>query len=420
MNKQYLVILIIVMTHLISLGSVSAARVEINLVNQYPDPASAGDLVEIRLSVMNTGSESIQDVILELQETFPITIPSGKSNMKTISTLPTFQNNDNLQIIKFEVLIDKDATAGTYSIPIRYYLDGADTYIQEKIPLEVSTNKQLEIIEIDTTEIKPGEEKEITFTIKNVGKTKLSDVTFRWTNEEKAIIPIGGDNTQFISSIDIGEIKRIKYTVVANSNVDSGLYMLDLITSFKENWTVQSSQTQAGIYIGGGTEFDLSLSSTSNGEYSFSIANIGSNPAYSVSVKVPEQKGWKLSDKRADIIGNLNNGDYTVVSFELIPMQATELKLSVDYTNTRGIRETQEVIVPITASSTNRTASASSLGAITNEERAAMRTSKGGMGGMTQGVNTLKTYAINAGIAIVLIIVCIIIIMKVKNRKKKR
>ena len=121
--------------------------------------------------------------------------------------------------------------------------------------------------------------------------------------------------------------------------------------------------TIAGVYVGGGTDFDVAFSETSNGETSFTIANIGSNPAFSVSVIVPEQDGWSVSGSNSMIIGNLNTGDYTVASFSLsqrgsftLPGQRTSsnqtaqrnmqsqntLKIQVAYTDTRGQRETVE------------------------------------------------------------------------------
>ncbi|HEY9206322.1 MAG TPA: hypothetical protein VIO58_10425 [Candidatus Methanoperedens sp.] len=47
------------------------------------------------------------------------------------------------------------------------------------------------------------------------------------------------------------------------------------------------------------------------------MANIGSNPAYSVSVIIPDQRDWRVSGPSSIIIGNLNSGDYTVAGFKL-------------------------------------------------------------------------------------------------------
>ncbi|MFU8766642.1 MAG: hypothetical protein ACNA7I_03090, partial [Candidatus Methanoperedens sp.] len=75
--------------------------------------------------------------------------------------------------------------------------------------------------------------------------------------------------------------------------------------------------TIAGVYVGGGTDFDVAFSESTGGETSFSIANVGSNPAYSVSVIIPEQRSWRVGGSNSVIIGNLNKGDYTIASFRL-------------------------------------------------------------------------------------------------------
>jgi hypothetical protein len=117
------------------------------------------------------------------------------------------------------------------------------------------------------------------------------------------------------------------------------------------------------VYVGGGTDFEVAFSESSSGTTSFSIANIGSNPAYSVSVIIPQQEGWTVSGSNSMIIGNLNNGDYTVASFALqsartrtqpsqtgeqdMPDRAqqgsapsSEIAVQVAYTDTRGERHT--------------------------------------------------------------------------------
>lgn len=75
--------------------------------------------------------------------------------------------------------------------------------------------------------------------------------------------------------------------------------------------------TKAGVYVGGATDFDVAFSGSSGGESSFSISNIGSVAASSVTVRVPDQEGWRVSGSNSVIIGNLNEGDYTIASFTL-------------------------------------------------------------------------------------------------------
>src|SRR5665811_1492886 len=107
--------------------------------------------------------------------------------------------------------------------------------------------------------------------------------------------------------------------VIADTNAQPGLYKINLHLSYQYSLSNQTKtiNTIAGIYVGGGTDFDVAFSDNSNGQMSFSVANIGSNPANSVSVMVPDQPGWSVSGSNSVIIGNLNKGDYTVASFKL-------------------------------------------------------------------------------------------------------
>jgi len=107
--------------------------------------------------------------------------------------------------------------------------------------------------------------------------------------------------------------------VIADTNAQPGLYKLNLYLTYEDSISNRTNKisTIAGVYVGGGTDFDVSFSDNANSQMSFSIANIGSNPASSVSVIIPQQPGWRVTGSNSVIIGNLNKGDYTVAGFKV-------------------------------------------------------------------------------------------------------
>ncbi|MCK4730654.1 MAG: hypothetical protein KAT28_05025 [Candidatus Aenigmarchaeota archaeon] len=178
----------------------------------------------------------------------------------------------------------------------------------------------------------------------------------------------------------MGETVELSYKIIADSNAEAGLYKLLLSLGYEDSvtGTPKTIITKAGLYVGGGTDFDVAFSETSSGTTSFTIANIGSNPSFSVSVIIPQQEGWKVSGSNSMIIGNLNTGDYTVASFSLessqtgviggfngiinrttnsqkIPAQSgntqNSLRIQIAYTNTMGEREVLEKEVAINTQS---------------------------------------------------------------------
>jgi len=327
----------------------------VSLVNQDPDPAIAGDIVEVRVGVENRGGAPAENLVLEFVPQYPFIAVTGENNVKKVGTLKAYQYDADMKIIKFKVRVDRDATAGQYEMKIKEYEEGNTAVSSTRsINIEVKSKESAEIIHIDKTTLIPGKETSLKFTINNVGSASLRDLTFSWVNEDNIVLPVGSDNTKYVKYIDVGDSAELDYQVIADSNAEAGLYKLDLTLVYDDpaSDTEKEINTIAGVYIGGGTDFDIAFSETSSGQTSFTIANIGSNPASSVSVIVPQQEGWTVSGSNSMIIGNLNTGDYTVASFELQSSQSgmdatgqqknmTQEELMAQRTQTQGYLKIQ-------------------------------------------------------------------------------
>lgn len=326
------------------LGSLSDATVlSISLANYDPNPAMAGNVVEVSIGVENIGGMDLNDLMLEVLPEYPFQLVSGETAVKSIGIIQGYSegSNANIKIIKYRMLINKDTPAGSYELKLKYYQSGSTSATQKSLSLDVKNRDSAEVIHIDTTVLVPGKQTGMKFTINNVGNAPLRDLTFYWENTENIILPVGSDNTKNIKNIEIGESQDLEYQVIADTNAVPGLYKLNLYLTYKDNinGTEKKISTIAGMYVGGGTDFDVAFSDNANSQISFSIANIGSNPANSVSVVIPQQMGWSVSGSNSVIIGNLNKGDYTVASFKLqssISNQTTQNRAPRNNSNTQG------------------------------------------------------------------------------------
>ena len=372
----------------------------LSLVNQDPDPAVSGDTVEIRVGVQNIGGEAVDDVMLEFTPEYPFSLAAGEEAVNKIGSVSGYQSDDNIRIVKFKVVVDKDTIAGTYEAKVKYFQEGSSVKTQTTLSVDVQSRENAEVIHIDKTTLVPGREDELKFTINNVGNAPLRDMSFYWENEDDVVLPVGSDNTKYIKYIDVGESAQLEYKVIADTDSEPGLYKLDLYLTYDDPLTDEEKQisTIAGVYVGGETDFEVAYSDSSGTETSFTVANIGSNPAYSVSVSVPEQQGWSVSGAGSSIIGNLNAGDYTVASFTISQaeggpgMASTDMtpedfrslseeeraelretmsddsgdtvKIQITYTDTKGERRTVEKEVEVGLSSSSAvTASNTDFGA---------------------------------------------------------
>jgi len=324
-------------------------------LNQDPDPAKAGDVVEARLRFQNTGGAEARNIQVEFTQEYPFTLLTGEEKIQIIKSLPNWPEEENSKTVTFKLRVDREAVEGQYKIKFKYSTDEGNTWVLNDFNIEVTTKEFVEIIYIDKTKLVPGKETEMTFTINNIGNAPLQNLIFSWKEPNNIVLPVGTDNTRYIKYLGSGESVPLKYKVIADSRVDAGLYELSLSLEYdiKNNSgssTKETTSTTAGVFIGGETDFDVAFSESSNGQTSFTVANIGSNPASSISVIIPIQKAWRVSGANSAVVGNLNKGDYTVASFNLLPgTYAMDTKTSsknvlvqIAYTDTMGERHVVE------------------------------------------------------------------------------
>jgi len=377
-----------------STEEIKGSAVSASLINQEPNVADAGGIVEVRIGFENQGDAAVNNLMAELVTQYPFELVLGQTAVQEIGTVNGFQQTDNMKIIKYKLLVNRNAQAGSHELNIKYYEKGSGISTMVSLPIDVKSTQSAEVIQIDKTTLMPGKEDSLKFVINNVGNAPLVDLVFSWENSDKVILPVGSDNTKYIKSIEVGKSAEIEYKVIADSSATAGLYKLDLHLSYKDPLSGDEKEisTIAGMYIGGDTDFEVALSETSTSSTSFSIANIGSNPATSVSVIILKQEGWTVTGANSVIIGNLNQGDYTVASYTLsssqasmavtttgqtgipkkgntrpenftMPQATTEspLKIQIAYTNTMGERKVVEKEVSFTAASSSATAMATSF-----------------------------------------------------------
>lgn len=318
------VLIILVLTAYIpavNAGLAGSTVLSISLANYDPDPAIAGGTVEVHIGIENIGGMTANNLMLEIVPSYPFELVYGESAVQSIGIIQGYQvdSTQNIKIVKYRMQINKDVPAGSYELIVKYYEQGSTDVTQKSLSLDVKSRESAEVIHIDKTMLVPGKQSGLKFTINNVGNSPLRDLTFNWENDDKIVLPVGSDNTRYIRYIDIGNGTDLEYQVMADTNAQPGLYKLNLYLTYEDSISNQTKKisTFAGVYVGGGTDFDIAFSESTSSETSFSVANIGSNPAYSVSVIIPEQRGWSVSGSNSVIIGNLNKGDYTVASFKL-------------------------------------------------------------------------------------------------------
>jgi len=342
--KKKIFLTALVLTFLTTFESVHSAEPIIQTTFLiYPSAIYPGNDGYIQLTLKNTGTATANQVkISRVSSDAPIKISSD-----WVSEVGGLSIGDTaVAVFKFSVL--STASPGLYSVKfqIDYCQDSLCRTITPNAIINIQSPPTVQLLSISPSSLKPGERTNITFTIANTGNLQINNLLFVWS-ASNYILPVGYDNRAVISSLPPNSIYQITREVAVSSSATPGIYPLNLIFQYTDksgaNQTIIST---AGIEISGETDFEVSVQEVSLSSLTLTIANTGINPAYSVLVKIPRQEGFVVGSS-SNMIGNLNPGDYTFATFQLLNLLNTtekirNLLIEISYTDSLGLRRVSQ------------------------------------------------------------------------------
>lgn len=148
------------------------------------------------------------------------------------------------------------------------------------------------------------------------------------------------DDTDLIQEFDSSGDYLLHYVVRVDKDAVEGMNELELKIS-SSRYDDLSVSAYLDISVSDAqTDFDLVVQDSSDSEISLAIANIGKNTANSMIVRIPEQEDYTTTGTNGQMVGNLDAGDYTIVSFSLnsVKRDAGDLTIQIDYTDSIGER----------------------------------------------------------------------------------
>ena len=290
---------------------------DVTAVRFLPSTIHSGDVVSIALDIQNKGSVvaiSELTATLDLGDYFePISITDTISSINpgaTKTAVVKFRVNDNLQAGYYQIFLNLNYKRVDY--PGSAIIDVNQT---KTITVAVSSGQKNLGIEINPKVISPGSQIPLTFKISNPGSNAISNVLLTWTESNEVILPLGSDNRKFVDKIDAGQTVDFNYLIVADPNITTGVYSIDVTLTYNDSNGSRTQTSQVGIIVGGKTTFQISSDSLTTGQVTFTIANIGSNNAGAVIVQLKKQIGLTVTGSDAVLIGAINKGDYSTASF---------------------------------------------------------------------------------------------------------
>jgi hypothetical protein len=250
---------------------------------------------------------------------------------------------------------------------------------------------QISLVNQNPSTADPGSYVDLLFKVENMGTENAENVTLELLPEYPFSLDSGVSavkNLGTVNGLQNGnDAFLVKYKVKVDKDAVNGDNEIKLRYS-DEDGSSYSIVTFNVSVSNPRTDFDVIVQDSTDASTTLAIANIGANSAYSTIVKIPQQENFMVSGTSANIIGNLDAGDYTLVSFQISttnivnissrtsptgsgrfitnPSNTNNITVEISYTDELGIRRMVQKQVLFndmsgTASSFNRTQSTSSL-----------------------------------------------------------
>jgi hypothetical protein len=342
------------------LTGVQGSRIQANFMSQDPDPADAGNYVDLRWQVYNSLSTTTDNLKFHLDAEYPLLFEAGDSPDQNLGLSVGTSDAQVFYVLHYKLRVADNALKGTYNVTLTW--DTGLGYTKKEYPIYVDPKKADFVVGALVTSpeklIADTKEAKLSVDINNIGKGDAENVkiklnlpegfnsSYSYSDEDAlGIIPKDGSKTAtFYADVD-ENIKEGNYPAYLNitykdENDESATYRtktleLDIPIKPAPQLIVESVTT---------TPINLTAGSTS--EFHIMVKNIGNQKAESVSMRVfkDASQPFEFNDK-SDFVGKLEPGESgeAVLGFT-VDAKAAAKKYLLDV-ELRGIDDSNNVVI---------------------------------------------------------------------------
>ncbi|MCE8426632.1 MAG: hypothetical protein J5U17_12750 [Candidatus Methanoperedens sp.] len=342
------------------LTGVQGSRIQANFMSQDPDPADAGNDLDLRWQIYNSLSTTTENLRFHLDAEYPFLFEAGDSPDKDLG--PSVGTNDRqvFYVLHYRLRVADNAIKGTYNVTLNW--DTGNGWTKKEFPIYVDPKKADFVVGALVTSpeklIADTKEAKLSVDISNIGKGNAENV------KVKLFLPEGFNSSYSYSDEDsLGIIpkdgsKTATFYADVDENINEGNYMAKLNITYKdendESATYRTKILELSIPIKPAphlivesvTTTPINLTAGSTSEFHIIVKNTGNKKAESVSMRVfkDASQPFEFSEK-SDFVGKLEAGESgdAVLGFT-VDSKAAAKKYLIDV-ELRGIDESNNVVI---------------------------------------------------------------------------
>ena len=342
------------------LRGVQGNRIQANFMSQDPDPADAGNYVDLRWQVYNSLSTTTDNLKFHLDAEYPFLFEAGDSPDKNLGLSVGTNDQQVFYVLHYKLRVADNALKGTYNVTLTW--DTGLGWSKKEFPIYVDPKKADFVVGALVTSpeklIADTKEAKLSVDINNIGKGSAENVkiklnlpvgfnsSYSYSNEDTlGIIPKDGSKTAtFYADVD-ENIKEGNYLAILNitykdENDESAMYRTKTL---ELNIPIKPAPH---LIVESVTTTPINLTAGSIAEFHITIMNTGNKKAESVSMRVFKDASQPFEfNEKSDFVGKLDPGESgdAVLGFT-VDAKAAAKKYLLDV-ELRGIDESNNVVI---------------------------------------------------------------------------
>ena len=258
-------------------------NLEVVLTKQNPYPVEPDQVVDIEVSLQNTGYGTSENIILEIIPESPFTLLPGQEAEKTFSRIPA---NDQVTA-SYKLHVDKNAISDNYELEFKYYQIGVGVQVTSKVMIQIQGKPKLILEKIETypEEMEPGDSAAIIASVKNVGTGSASFTEAALISNTTYILPILSGGLYYVGEIKPGETGEANFDMSIDNSAESKTYSGILTLTYKDDsGQSQTTSFSIGIPIRGEPVIEVLSAKIDNSAFKIDLENIGTATAKALKI----------------------------------------------------------------------------------------------------------------------------------------
>ncbi len=327
------------------------------LINQEPDPASPGEVIELKFRVENHGERVANNVQVELVPEFPFSIRPGDAAVRSIGSIESQGTGEDGVVVAYKVIVDKNAPDGVHEIVLRYKDAEHSSWIEvDPFTIRVRSGSSIllinKVISVPTM-IAPGDKSKVSIELKNYASSLFKDVVVKLDLSSVSITPMGSSNEKVISMISPQESKAAEFDLMALPDATAGVVKVPVTISFTDvTGRNYSKSSTISMMIGDTPDVTIGIERTdiytkgALGSVVIRVVNKGTTDVKFMNVKLLPIEGAEVVGSDESYIGNLDSDDFSTAEFKLYVKDAEDLvslPLLVEYKDANNNNYKQDV-----------------------------------------------------------------------------